>query len=77
MNLYVDNLRDCPDGYSIARTYEEALAYLRNNKVGILSLDHDLGEYENGNLLPNGYDLVKTICEERLRADKIYHPFIY
>lgn len=72
MKLYVDDLRDCPEGYTVARTVEEALYYLRNHKVNILSLDHDLGEDKNHNLLPTGYDLVKTMCEERLRADKIY-----
>lgn len=72
INLYVDDLRDCPDGYIIARNIEEAIYYLRNNNVYILSLDHDLGEDEEGKLLPTGYDLVKYICENGLRAEKIY-----
>lgn len=72
INLYVDDLRDCPEGYEIARTFEEALNYLRTNEINILSLDHDLGVDESGNLLPTGYDLVKAICEEGLKANKIY-----
>lgn len=72
INLYVDDLRDCPNGYTIARNIKEAIQYLENYKVHILSLDHDLGEDNDGNLLPTGYDLVKYICEKRLRADKIY-----
>lgn len=72
INLYVDDLRDCPDGYIIARNIEEAIYYLRNYNVQILSLDHDLGEDREGNLLPTGYDLVKYICENGLRAEKIY-----
>lgn len=72
INLYVDDLRDCPDGFTIARTAEQAKYYLENYHVHILSLDHDLGEDENGVLLPTGYDLVKYICENGLRADKIY-----
>lgn len=51
---------------------EEAVHYLQNYTVHILSLDHDLGEDENGNLFPTGYDLVKYMCEHGLRADKIY-----
>ena len=71
INLYVDDLRDCPEGYIIARNMEEAIYYLKNNNVHILSLDHDLGEDDFGKLLPTGYDLVKYICENGLRADKI------
>lgn len=72
INLYVDDLRDCPEGYTIARTVEQALHYLRNEKINILSLDHDLGEDSQQNLLSTGYDLVKIICEEGLRVNKIY-----
>lgn len=72
INLYVDDLRDCPDGYIVARNYEDACCLLCKNHVNILSLDHDLGEDEQGNLLPTGYDLVKFICEHGLRVNKIY-----
>lgn len=63
INLYVDDLRDCPDGYIVASNYEEACRLLCTNKVNILSLDHDLGEDEQGNLLPTGYDLVKLFVK--------------
>lgn len=71
INLYVDDLRDCPEGFVVARTYYEAIHILESNSIGILTLDHDLGEDVNGNELPNGYDLVKYFCEHGLRADKI------
>ncbi|NMM65461.1 hypothetical protein HBE96_23060 [Clostridium sp. P21] len=72
VNLYLDDLRDCPEDFVIARTVEEAIYYLENYDINILSLDHDLGEDENGNLLPTGYDLVKYMCENGLRASKVY-----
>jgi hypothetical protein len=72
INLYLDDLRDCPVGFEIARTVEEAKYYFNNFQIEILSLDHDLGVDEKGTLLSTGYDLVKYICEEGLRADKIY-----
>lgn len=72
INLYVDDLRECPMGFTIARTFEEVICYLENYKINILSLDHDLGEDENGNLRKNGYDIVKYICEKGLRANRIY-----
>ncbi|MCY6958303.1 cyclic-phosphate processing receiver domain-containing protein [Clostridium brassicae] len=72
INLYVDDLRDCPEGFKIVRTIEEAIYYLKNFDIEILSLDHDLGEDDEGNLLPTGYDLVKYICENGLKISKIY-----
>jgi len=72
-NLYLDDLRDIPDGFVGARTMEEAVDVFKNYNVHILSLDHDLGVDENGNLQETGYDLVKYICENGIRAaNKIY-----
>ncbi|WP_445683048.1 cyclic-phosphate processing receiver domain-containing protein [Solibacillus sp. FSL K6-1126] len=45
---------------------------LKTHEVDILSLDHDLGEDLQGNLLPTGYDLVKYICEKGLRVFILY-----
>lgn len=45
---------------------------MQNDKISILSLDHDLGTDDKGNLLLTGYDLVKYICENGLKADRIY-----
>lgn len=71
MNLYVDDLRICPKGFTIARDYETAISLLTNNSIDILSLDHDLGE-ENGIIKKSGYDIVKFICENRIKINKIY-----
>ncbi len=59
VNLYVDDLRDCPKDFIIARTVQQAKCFLESFDVQILSLDHDLGVDEQGNLLPTGYDLAK------------------
>jgi hypothetical protein len=72
INLYLDDLRDCPDGFILAKNVERAIYYLENYEIGILSLDHDLGEDELGNPQLTGYDLVKHFCERGLRADEIY-----
>lgn len=72
VNVYLDDLRDCPTGCVIARTVEDALKYIRKGNVGILSLDHDLGVGSDGELLITGYDLVKMFCEEGLYVDEIY-----
>lgn len=72
INLYLDDLRDCPEGFTIARTVVDALTIFSVNEIMILSLDHDLGCDEDGNLLPSGYDFVKRFCELGLFAEDIY-----
>ena len=59
INLYVDDIRRCPDGFVVARNYDEAIELLNNNTINILSLDHDLGIDERG-VEKNGYDIVKV-----------------
>ncbi|WP_033542895.1 cyclic-phosphate processing receiver domain-containing protein [Planococcus sp. CAU13] len=72
INLYVDDLRDCPEGFVVARNVEEAINFIENYDVNILSLDHDLGEDAQGNLLPTGYDLVKIFCERGYYVNRVY-----
>lgn len=72
INVYLDDLRDCPEGFVLARNFDEAVKLLNDYEVNILSLDHDLGEDKNGRLRLTGYDLVKHMCEFGLRANKIY-----
>lgn len=71
INLYVDDIRRCPDGFVVARHYDEAIELLNNNTINILSLDHDLGIDEYG-VEKNGYDIVKYICEHGISPKKIY-----
>lgn len=72
INVYLDDKRDCPDGYVLARTMEEAVLLFEQHNVHILSLDHDLGEDEEKNLLKTGYDFVKYFCENGLESDQIF-----
>ena len=74
VRLYLDDLRDIPKGTIGARTYEEAVEIFINNngKLLELSLDHDLGEDEEGVELKNGFDLVKKMIQEGWYASEIY-----
>lgn len=55
MNLYLDDLRETPNGWHRVYTAKEAIDFLSENwsRVHQVSLDHDLGEDEtvvgNGN----------------------------
>jgi hypothetical protein len=60
MKVYLDDVRDTPDGWVRAYTAKEAIQLLIDNNVAEISLDHDLGD-ESVSLCGNGYDVVKWI----------------
>lgn len=70
MNVYLDDIRTCPDGWVHVKTAKEAINVLANNKVEAISLDHDLGEpeIENG----TGNDVLLWI-EEQVHTNPCYH----
>jgi hypothetical protein len=57
MKLYVDDAREAPTGWTVARTFEEAMQRIASGKVTELSLDHDLGAEGT----ETGYDILKMI----------------
>ncbi|MFH0992520.1 MAG: cyclic-phosphate processing receiver domain-containing protein [bacterium] len=72
INLYVDDVRECPPGFVVARSVDEAIGILEANEIDILSLDHDMGVDDTESPLPTGYDLVKKICQSNYKIRKIY-----
>ena len=72
INAYLDDLRDCPNHFVLAKNIEELKALCLTNDIAILSLDHDLGTDAHGQLLPTGYDFVKWFCEQGLFVERIY-----
>ncbi|MEL6428870.1 MAG: cyclic-phosphate processing receiver domain-containing protein [Planctomycetota bacterium] len=54
MRVFLDDERTPPDGWTLVRWPDEAIALLRTGPVEALSLDHDLGDDERG----TGYDVV-------------------
>lgn len=71
INLYLDDLRPCPDGFILAKTSLECKMLAMFNFVNILSLDHDLGEEETG------YDFCKWLVEKGITCEDIYPKVIY
>ena len=52
--VYLDDERTPPDGWTLVRWPDEAIALLKLGGVEEISLDHDLGDDERG----TGYDVV-------------------
>lgn len=69
MKIFLDDIRTCPEGWTLAKTAHEAIQLLAANKVEQISLDHDLGEDCNG----NGNDVLVWI-EEKVFLDPSYDP---
>ena len=49
MNLYLDDLRNTPEGFERVYSYEDFVAYLEQKGLpNFISFDHDLGEEFSG-----------------------------
>lgn len=59
MKVFLDDERPTPEGWVRAYWPDEAIAYLKTGRVTEISLDHDLGDDEQG----TGYDVVLWIEE--------------
>lgn len=60
MNLFVDDLRKCPDGWHLARTVTEAIRVLATQAVDHVSLDHDISHAVQVNGLARPYPCGET-----------------
>ncbi|WP_243521219.1 cyclic-phosphate processing receiver domain-containing protein [Bacillus pseudomycoides] len=67
MNVYMDDQRLCPFGYSLVTTVEDALKIVKNHDVRILSLDYNMGWRRK-----NGLDFLEIFCKEGLYAQEIH-----
>lgn len=56
MNLFLDDVRDCPDDFLHAQSVNDAIKIMQLIPIEFASLDHDLGDFE-----PHGGDGIKLI----------------
>lgn len=69
MKVFLDDLRPAPDGWVRVFWPDEAIALLKTGKVTDISLDHDLGDDQQG----TGYDVLLSI-EEAVATDNFKVP---
>lgn len=73
IQLWLDDTRPAPPGWTVCRTVDEAKGVARDNDVARMSLDHDLGgsvaaHGGSGNFnhsTPSGMDFVKWMAKTR------------
>nr|WP_245339019.1 cyclic-phosphate processing receiver domain-containing protein [Paenibacillus shirakamiensis] len=63
----MDDLRRCPDGFTLTRSGEECLDILRATSVDILSLDFDMGPDQM-----TGGEVASIMAQEGLFAKEIF-----
>ncbi|MFZ1291243.1 MAG: cyclic-phosphate processing receiver domain-containing protein [Melioribacteraceae bacterium] len=71
MKLFLDDIREAPDGWIRVYWPVEAIELLKTNKVEAISLDHDLGNDSKG----TGYDVILWI-EEAVATSNFVPPQI-
>ena len=71
INIFLDDLRDYPNDFVVARNYRDCIDLLNNNRVKIMTFDHDLGEEKTG------YDVAKYIVEMGIENSDFWPQLIY
>lgn len=67
INVYLDDVRPCPQGFAVARSAEACLSMLAVSDVNLLSLDFELGMGQ-----PNGLSVVHGIIASGRYPKEIY-----
>ena len=68
MNIFLDDIRTPrnPEEWTICRTAQEAIEYIRTGQVGHISFDHDLGTELNGNDVAK--EIEKLVAEGKINC---------
>ncbi|WP_274650673.1 cyclic-phosphate processing receiver domain-containing protein [Paenibacillus humicola] len=67
INVYLDDYRPCPRGFALAKNAEECILLLEHERVGILSLDYDLGWGQ-----PTGLEVVRYMVASGRYPQAVY-----
>lgn len=65
MKLYVDDLRDVPEGWHVARNFHQAICMLETGKYDTVSLDHDIASFY-GNKEMTGRDVLNWMIAAKI-----------
>jgi hypothetical protein len=68
--LYIDDLRRCPEGWTLARTNTEAIRLLRTGHVEIASIDHDI-------CVPFSGELTDSVRRRLQIGEETFQPCVY
>jgi hypothetical protein len=66
INVFLDDLRKCPEGFVLTRDVDECILLLQECEVAVLSLDYHLGGNETG------FDVAKWIVGNKKWPKEIF-----
>jgi hypothetical protein len=70
MRLYVDDLRKCPEGWTLARTNTEAIRLLASGYVEECSIDHDI-------CVPFSGEISEPVRRRLQIGQETFQPVVY
>jgi hypothetical protein len=70
MKLYVDDLRKCPEGWTLARTNTEAIRLLATGYVEEISIDHDI-------CTPFSGEISEPVRKRLMIGQETFQPVVY
>jgi hypothetical protein len=76
MKVYLDDVRETPEGWVRTYTVDETIELLKTGEVKEISLDHDLGKDANGISLADGYEVLVWI-EKEVEAKRFQPPIMH
>lgn len=62
LKLFVDDIRECPEGWHPARTLTEAVRVLATMPVAVVSLDHDIESQDYSGRRFNSMETFATVA---------------
>lgn len=68
--LYVDDLREAPEGWDVARNFHKAIVMLEETEYDEVSLDNDIASFY-GNREMMGYDILQWLIMRKLEGFKV------
>lgn len=68
LRLFVDDLREEPAGWDVARHYEVAIEKLSTFKYVEVSLDHDIASYRKDGREMTGYDIALWLANRKMNG---------
>ena len=69
MKLWVDDIRPAPSGWILAKNYHEAIAKLSMYDYDEVSLDHDLGDFDDDGQENTGYHIALFLAQRKQDRD--------
>lgn len=68
MKVWLDDLRPAPEGFIHVHNLDEFIRLLtdKDERIEVMSFDHDLGQDESGREELSGYDIIKWLAENYL-----------